>query len=177
MTLTFPFASKNSLFTSSCTTNENVGIFLASDYLEEGKLMAVSKLRKLKKTIMVVDDNPDLVTIIQTMLEVKGFGVQPAYNGQEVFNLLGEKKPDLILLDIMMPQMDGFAVLKQLKGNPGTASIPVILLSAKVLDEDVREGYKHGANYYIMKPFTNTQLLDGINLVFSGGQRHSNRDN
>jgi len=136
--------------------------------------MAASKLRESKKTIMVVDDNPDLVTIVKTILEVKGFGVQTAHNGKEVFNLLEEKEPALILLDIMMPQIDGLEVLKQLKGNPSTASIPVILLTAKAMYEDVLGGYKMGADYYITKPFTKTQLLDGINLIFSGGQRHSN---
>jgi DNA-binding response OmpR family regulator len=68
-------------------------------------------------------------------------------------------------------------VLKRLKGNLGTASIPVILLTAKVLDKDFLEGYKSRADYYITKPFTGTQLLDGINLIFSEDQRHSNQVN
>ncbi len=135
--------------------------------------MAASKLRESKKTIMVVDDHPDLVTIVKTILEVKGFGVQTAHNGKEVFNLLEEKEPDLILLDIMMPEMDGLEVLTRLKGNPDTASIPVILLSAKVLDEDVRVGYKFGADRYITKPFTKGELLEGINLVLGEDQGQS----
>ncbi len=120
---------------------------------------------------MVVDDNPDIVTIVKTILEVKGYGVQSAYSGQEVFNLLGELKPDLILLDVMMPQMDGLEVLTRLKGDPDTASIPVILLTAKVQYDDVLGGYKTGADYYITKPFTITQLMTGINLFLSGDQR------
>ena len=135
--------------------------------------MAASKLRESKKTIMVVDDHPDLVTIVKTILEVKGFGVQTAHNGKEVFNLLEEKEPDLILLDIMMPEMDGLEVLTRLKGNPDTASIPVILLSAKALDEDVRVGYKFGADRYITKPFTKGELLEGINLVLGEDQGQS----
>ncbi len=116
---------------------------------------------------MVVDDNPDIVTIVKTILAAKGYGVQSAYSGQEVFNLLGELKSDLILLDIMMPEMDGLEVLTRLKGDPGTASIPVILLTAKVYHEDVLRGYKTGADYYITKPFTSTQVLSGINLLLS----------
>ncbi len=135
--------------------------------------MAASKLRESKKTIMVVDDHPDLVTIVKTILEVKGFGVQTAHNGKEVFNLLEEKEPDLILLDIMMPEMDGLEVLTRLNGNPDTASIPVILLSAKALDEDVRVGYKFGADRYITKPFTKGELLEGINLVLGEDQGQS----
>jgi len=114
---------------------------------------------------MVVDDNPDIVTIVKTILEVKGYGVQSAFSGQEVFNLLSEQKPDLIILDIMMPQMDGLEVLTRLKEDSGTATIPVILLTAKVQYEDVLGGYKMGADYYITKPFTSTQLINGINLL------------
>jgi len=122
------------------------------------------------KTVMVVDDNPDIVTIVKTILEGKGYGVQSAYSGQEVFNLLSEKKPDLIVLDIMMPQMDGLEVLTRLKADTVTAAIPVILLTAKVQYEDVLGGYKMGADYYITKPFTSTQLLNGINLLLGEGK-------
>ncbi len=118
-----------------------------------------------KRTIMVVDDNPDIVTIVKTILEVKGYVVQSAYSGQEVLGLLEKQKPDLIILDVMMPQMDGLEVLTRLKGDPSTASIPVILLTAKVQYEDVLGGYKMGADYYITKPFTSTQLINGINLL------------
>jgi two-component system alkaline phosphatase synthesis response regulator PhoP len=123
-----------------------------------------------KKTIMVVDDNPDIVTIVKTILEGRGYLVQCAYSGLEVFTLLEEKKPDLIVLDIMLPQMDGLEVLTKLKGAPDTASIPVILLTAKVQYEDVLGGYKLGADYYITKPFTSTQLITGINLLMGEGK-------
>lgn len=123
-----------------------------------------------KKTIMVVDDNPDIVTIVKTILEGRGYSVQCAYSGLEVFGLLEEKKPDLIILDIMLPQMDGLEVLTKLKGAPDTASIPVILLTAKVQYEDVLGGYKLGADYYITKPFTSTQLINGINLLMGEGK-------
>jgi CheY-like chemotaxis protein len=118
-----------------------------------------------KRTIMVVDDNPDIVTIVKTILEGKGYGVQCAYSGPEAFTALDQLKPDLIILDIMLPQMDGLEVLTRLKGSPDTASIPVILLTAKVQYEDVLGGYKLGADYYITKPFTSTQLINGINLL------------
>ncbi len=119
---------------------------------------------------MVVDDNPDIVTIVKTILEVKGYVVQSAFSGQEVLKLLEGQKPDLIILDVMMPQMDGLEVLTRLKGDPGTASIPVILLTAKVQYEDVLGGYKMGADYYITKPFTSTQLINGINLLLGEGK-------
>ncbi len=123
-----------------------------------------------KSTIMVVDDHPDLVEVVRHTLESKGFNVRCAYNGQELFTGLEELKPDLIILDIMLPKMDGLQVLRRLKGNPATASIPVILLTSKVEYKDVLEGYNMGANYYITKPFTKGQLLKGINLVLGGDQ-------
>ena len=124
-----------------------------------------------KKTIMVVDDNPDIITIIKTILEGKGYNVVSASSGQELLNLLKNQKPDLIILDIMMPEMDGLEVLTKLKGVTDTTSIPVILLTAKVQYEDVLGGYKLGADYYITKPFTSTQLINGINLLL--GERKS----
>ena len=130
--------------------------------------MTPSKLRESKKTIMVVDDNQDLVEIVRLTLESKGFNVRCAYSGKDLFAGLEEQKPDLILLDIMMPEMDGLEVLTRIKGNPDTASIPVILLSAKALEEDIRVGYKLRADEYITKPFTRTQLMTSINRHLRG---------
>ena len=119
---------------------------------------------------MVVDDNPDIITIVKTILEGKGYSVLSAYSGPELLTCLESQKPDLIVLDIMMPQMDGLEVLTRLKGAPDTSSIPVILLTAKVQYEDVLGGYKLGADYYITKPFTSTQLVNGINLLLGEGK-------
>jgi len=128
-----------------------------------------------KGTILVVDDNRDTVTLVKIILEGSGYGVQTAYNGLEVFSRLEEQKPDLIILDIMRPQMDGLAVLKRLKGTEETSSIPVILLTVKVQHENVLEGYRLGADYYITKPFDSSQLINGINFVLSGDQKQSNQ--
>lgn len=118
-----------------------------------------------KKTIMVVDDNPDIITIVKTILEGRGYTVFSASSGPVLLNMLPNHKSDLIILDIMMPEMDGLEVLTRLKGKTETATIPVILLTAKVQYEDVLGGYKLGADYYITKPFTSTQLVNGINLL------------
>ena len=126
-----------------------------------------------KKTIMVVDDNPDIITIVKTILEGRGFTVFSASSGLELLNLLPTQKADLIILDIMMPEMDGLEVLTRLKGKTETSTIPVILLTAKVQYEDVLGGYKLGADYYITKPFTSTQLVNGINLLLGEGKAAS----
>ncbi len=127
--------------------------------------MTDSPIPASNRTILVVDDNPDIVDILRIMLESNGFNVRCGYSGEDLFASLKEQMPDLILLDIMMPKMDGLQVLRRLKEDPSMPFIPVILLSAKVLDEDVLRGYKMGADYYITKPFTPTQVLDGIKAV------------
>ncbi len=120
-----------------------------------------------KRTIMVVDDDPEIVGVVRTILEQTDFNVISVYSSLEIFASLEEQKPDLILLDIIMPQMDGLEALTRLRENPETASIPVILLTAKVQHDDVLGGYKMGADYYLTKPFTNSQLLTGIKLLLS----------
>jgi CheY-like chemotaxis protein len=116
-----------------------VGTFLATIDFEEGMSMIDSHLPASKRTIMVVDDDPEPVDILRITLESKGFNVRCAYSGRELFASLEEQKPDLILLDIMMPKMDGLEVLTRLKGDPNTTSIPVIMLTAKSQDVDVTD--------------------------------------
>ena len=122
-----------------------------------------------KKTIMVVDDNADMVTVTKTILEARGYSVIAANSAEELFNRLEEQRPDLILLDIMMPQMDGLLALRQLRGNPDTSSIPVMLVTAKVRYQDILAGYQQGADYYLTKPFTSSQLVNGINILLRDG--------
>jgi DNA-binding response OmpR family regulator len=144
-----------------------VGTFIATIDFEEGKSMADSHPPARKSTIMVVDDEPELVTVVCLMLEKNGFNVRCAYSGQQVFADLEEQKPDLIILDVMMPEMDGLEVLRRLKSAPETSSIPVMMLTARDQPEDILRGYKTGADFYIPKPFTKHQLLDGINSILN----------
>ncbi len=124
-----------------------------------------------KGTILVVDDNPDILDIAKTILESNGYGVQTVNNGLDVFSLLEEQKPDLIILDIMMPHMDGWKVLKQLKGNADYSSIPVILITAKIQQENMVRGYEMGADYFIPKPFTSAHLINITNLLINKNAR------
>ena len=102
--------------------------------------MTDSHLPASKRTIMVVDDDPDLVTILTIMLEQKEYNVRHAYGGMQLFSGLEGQKPDLIILDIMMPRMDGLEVLTRLKGDSNTRPIPVVLLTAKQPDEAIYRG-------------------------------------
>jgi len=141
-------------------------IFLRERLAKSAKSMTAMDT---KRNILVVDDNPDIITIVRNILEGRGYAVQSAVNGREVFTRLGEGRPDVIILDIMMPGMDGLEVLSKLREDPETATIPVILLTAKSQYEDILEGYRLGTDYYITKPFTSTQIINGINLVLSNG--------
>ena len=120
-----------------------------------------------KSTIMVVDDDPDLVDIFRARLEHREFNVMCFYSGSQALAGVKKQKPNLIVLDIMMPEMYGLEVLRRLKAAPETSSIPVILLTA--LDEDVDRlrGYKLGADHYISKPFKSANLMTVIDHLLS----------
>jgi CheY-like chemotaxis protein len=119
----------------------------------------------MKRKVLVVDDNIDSITILRSILETNGFAVRTAQSGLQALDLLSEEVPDVILLDVMMPEMSGLEVLERIKANHATSRLPVILVTAKMQDEDVLTGYQFGADYYITKPCTAKQLLYGIGLV------------
>ncbi len=126
-----------------------------------------------KRTITLVDDDLEIVSLVRVILEQEGFNVRCAYSGKDLFTGLEKEKPDLIILDVMMPEMDGLEVLRRLKAAPETSSIPVILLTVLNQHEDLLAGYKTGADYYMTKPFTRTQLITGINHLLSRDQGDS----
>lgn len=112
-----------------------------------------------KPTILVVDDTPDNITLLTALLSDQ-YRNKVATNGQRALKIaFAEPHPDLILLDIMMPDMDGYEVCRQLKANPATASIPVIFLTAKIQDEDEARGFELGAVDYITKPINPPILM------------------
>ena len=115
--------------------------------------------------VLVVDDNEDNVQIMSRILLSRGFEVRTARDGKAALRSIEQELPDVVLLDIMMPDMDGIEVLDRIRANPQSASLPVILVTGKGQDDDVLAGYKYGADYYITKPFTARQLLHGIGLV------------
>jgi len=115
--------------------------------------------------VLVVDDNEDSLRIVESILRSAGFEVCLARDGKQGIEIAEASAPELIILDIMMPVMDGVEALHRLRDSPRTSRIPVILLTAKTQDEDVIAGYQTGADYYMTKPFTAKQLLYGVRLV------------
>lgn len=114
---------------------------------------------------LVVDDTRDNVLLLRTILERRGVEVDYAYDGKTALQLLAQREFHVVLLDIMMPHMDGMEVLDHIRNNPQTATMPVILVTAKAQDTDLLAGYSNGADYYITKPFTPQQVLYGVGLV------------
>ena len=116
----------------------------------------------MSKRIMIVDDEPDLITLVQVRLAASGYEVIAAHDGGEGLEKAQKEKPDLILLDVMMPGIDGFEVLRKLKNSPQTISIPVIMLTAKGDRQSLSKAKDLGATDYITKPFNSEALLDLI---------------
>ena len=113
-------------------------------------------------TILIVDDTPKNIQVIGNILEEKGYKINIALNGLQAIKTAEEIKPDLILLDIIMPKMDGFETCARLKTLDSTKDIPVIFLSAKAESEDIIKGFQTGGVDYITKPFNREELLARI---------------
>lgn len=116
---------------------------------------------------MIVDDDETMVNLLSTVLEFEGFKTRKAISGKDALQAISEDHPRLILLDIMMPGMDGFEVLASVRGDPATESIPVIMLTARTDDRDMFEGWRRGADEYVTKPFDPHDLVEVINRVLS----------
>jgi DNA-binding response OmpR family regulator len=122
--------------------------------------------RHMSKRILVVDDEEDILHFLELVLGDKGYEVTTAANGHEALARAQADRPDLILLDIMMPQMDGWEVLKLLRVDEETATLPVAMLSARTEAQDRVQGLQEGAVDYICKPFALQELLGKIDSIF-----------
>lgn len=117
--------------------------------------------------ILAVDDEKHIVRLVEINLKKAGYEVTTANNGREALEAVALSTPDLIVMDVMMPEMDGFAALKKLKENPATNNIPVIMLTAKAQDADVFKGWQSGADLYLTKPFNPAELLTFVERILS----------
>jgi DNA-binding response OmpR family regulator len=117
------------------------------------------------RRVLVADDDPDILDLLTLNLECHGYQVHPACDGEEARALALQLVPDLIVLDVMMPKLDGLEVLAALKAHPQTREIPVVMLTAKASDSDVWQGWQAGADYYITKPFDLDELMRFIGYL------------
>jgi CheY-like chemotaxis protein len=120
----------------------------------------------MSRKILIVDDEEVIRKFIKIHLAKLGYEVAEAADGEQALEQLRKDDFDLLICDILMPKKDGWEVIREMKSNPKTKSIPVIVLTAKNEDSDMFKGYDLGANYYMTKPFTKAQLIYGLQLMF-----------
>jgi CheY-like chemotaxis protein len=121
--------------------------------------------------ILVVDDDPYIVDVVSTSLRLLGeYEVLVATNGSEGLILCSQEHPDALVIDVGMPYMDGFQVVRALRGDPETADIPIIMLTARVLHKDEMTGLMSGADFYLRKPLNPYQLVQAVKEAIAFGQ-------
>ncbi|MEY3763554.1 MAG: hypothetical protein RLZ42_214 [Armatimonadota bacterium] len=119
--------------------------------------------------ILVTDDEPNIVRLIQVNLERQGFQVETANNGAQALEKIRANRPDLLVSDVMMPEMDGFELLSNIRRDPALENLPVIMLTAKAQDRDVLEGYTRGADMYLTKPSNPIELVTFAKRLLQSG--------
>lgn len=125
-------------------------------------------------SVLIVDDEPMTQDLLRLMLEPAGFRVTGADHGLEALQKIHEQKPDIMILDVMMPHMDGITVCKEIRGNPETADLPIVMLSGKTHLNAVEEGLQAGANRYLPKPTARADLIQSLRDVLAESTAVSN---
>lgn len=118
--------------------------------------------------ILLVEDDEQITRIVQIKLKNKGYAVLSAPDGGAGLDLIRRERPDLVLLDVMMPVMDGYTLLRTLKADPELVAIPVIMLSAKGQERDILQGIEGGAVDYVVKPFSPSELVARVERHLHG---------
>lgn len=117
--------------------------------------------------VLIADDDADILSLVRTVLERAGNEVVSVGDGAQALASMGERKPDLAVLDISMPEVDGLEVLRRLRADSATSELPVVLLSARAQEADVKLGFELGASAYVKKPFSPRELADRVAELLS----------
>jgi DNA-binding response OmpR family regulator len=117
--------------------------------------------------ILVVDDDPYILMSLEFLMKKEGYDVKVARNGTEALDIINNEIPKLILLDIMMPDVDGYAICRHVKSTKKLKDIKVVFLSAKSRETDIQKGYDLGASLYITKPFSTRELMKKVNALLA----------
>ncbi len=120
------------------------------------------------KKVLIVDDEENIVISLEFLLTSSGYEAISARNGKEAYELLERHNPDLILLDIMLPDCTGFEICQHVRGNPKFEKIKIILLTARGMEKDIEKGIAIGADAYVVKPFSTKDLVKKINELLGG---------
>ena len=117
----------------------------------------------MPKRILIVDDEPNIVLSVEFLMKREGYDVITAGDGQAALEILSETKPDLMILDVMMPRKNGFEVCDEVRADPDLSGLPILMLSAKGREAEVKKGLSLGADAYITKPFSTHELVAKVN--------------
>ena len=129
-----------------------------------------------QKTVIVVEDEPDAAELFAEMMRVSGFRVLKTYSSTPAISLIAQEKPDIVLLDIMMPDISGLEVLRFMRREKELMQIPVIVVSARSMPSDIREGLEAGATIYLTKPVGYLDLKKAVDEVIQGNKPDSIMD-
>ncbi len=127
----------------------------------------------MPKKILAVDDEKNIRLLVEINLKRAGYEVVTASDGEEALEKVKAERPDLVVLDVMMPRKDGFEVLRTLRADPETMELPVIMLTAKAQDADVFRGWQSGVDSYLTKPFNPMELLTFVKRIFAARESES----
>ena len=120
------------------------------------------------KRVLICDDDPVILRLLQVNLELEGYEVLLAQHGEDAVEIAQAQRPDLIILDIMMPRLDGYQTCERLKGDESTEAIPVVFLSAKAQQSDIEKGKAYGVSEYLTKPFDPNDLVGIVDRLLGG---------
>jgi DNA-binding response OmpR family regulator len=121
----------------------------------------------VNKRVLIVDDEPNIVAALEFLLQKSGYEVKVAANGEDAFAQLDAFKPDLVLLDVMMPKVSGYEVCQGMRAQPQWRHIKIVILSAKGREVEVSKGMSLGADLYVTKPFSSSELVTAIDKLLS----------
>lgn len=127
------------------------------------------------KRLLLIDDDPNLILLVKDYLEFRGYEVVTAENGREALEVLEQEIPDMIICDVMMPEMDGYSLVKHVRENPLTSWVPVLFLSAKGQSQDRVKGLNTGADVYMVKPFEPEELVAQVESSLKQAARIADR--
>ena len=127
----------------------------------------MSSVSETAHKVLIVDDDPYILMSLEFLMKKNGFDVMVARNGTEALEIVEKQVPDIVLLDIMMPDVDGYAICSSIKSNPVTSHIKVVFMSAKTRPADIRKAYDLDAVHYVTKPFSTRELLKSINEILA----------
>ena len=129
-----------------------------------------------QKTVIVVEDEPDAAELFAEMMRVSGFRVLKTYSSTPAISMIAEEQPDVVILDIMMPDISGLEVLRYMRREEKLMDIPVIVVSAKSLPSDIRKGLEAGATQYLTKPVGYLDLKKAVEQVMQGKESDSSKE-